>query len=254
MNDNILRVSFGGVRTIVANPLWQYDYGQTLLIKGLNLPDLYEVHFAPSKTGNAVTVIGTDEGVSIPDALLETAGEFFAWIYLHTGEADGETEYQIKIPVKERAKPTHEEPTPVQKSEIEQIIAALGNEADRAEGYATSASQSASDAADSASSASQSATSASQSASAASQSASSASSSASSASASASSASASEENAAESAEDAERYADLAEQIAATNGYMFFYIDEHGDLIYQRTSNTEVDFYLLDGDLYVKAVG
>lgn len=123
MNDNILKVSFGGNKEVTSNPLWQYDYGQTLVIRGLDLPALYEVHFGQSKTGNAVTVIGTDEGVSIPDALLETAGEFFAWIYLHTGEADGETEYQIKIPVKERAKPTHEEPTPVQQSEIETLIA-----------------------------------------------------------------------------------------------------------------------------------
>lgn len=123
MNDNILRVSFGGVRTIVANSLWQYDYGQKLVIRGLNLPELYEVHFAQSKAGNAVTVIGTGDGVDIPDSLLETAGEFYAWIYLHTGANDGETEYQIKIPVRERAKPTHETPTPVQQTEIERLIA-----------------------------------------------------------------------------------------------------------------------------------
>ena len=127
MNDNILKVSFGGVRTVTANPLWQYDYGQVLVIRGLNLPDLYEVHFGQSKTGNAVTVIGTEDGVDIPDSYLETAGEFYAWIYLHTGENDGETEYQIKIPVKERAKPTHETPTPVQQTEIEQLIATLEN-------------------------------------------------------------------------------------------------------------------------------
>ena len=34
-------------------------------------------------------------------------------------------------------------------------------------------------------------------------------------------------------------------------YMFFYIDDNGDLIYQRTLNAEVDFYLQDGSLYVR---
>ena len=62
-----------------------------------------------------------------------------------------------------------------------------------------------------------------------------------------------EENAKASAEEAEGYTHLIGQATMNAGYMYFYIDEHGDLIYQRTSNTEVDFYLLDGDLYVKAV-
>lgn len=43
----------------------------------------------------------------------------------------------------------------------------------------------------------------------------------------------------------------AEQASANAGYMFFYINEDGDLIYQRTPNTQVDFYLQDGDLYVE---
>lgn len=243
MNDNILRVSFGGVRAIVANPLWQYDYGQTLLIKGLNLPELYEVHFAPSRTGNAVTVIGTDEGVSIPDALLETAGEFYAWIYLHTGEDDGETEYEIKIPVKERAKPTHEEPTPVQQTEIEQVIAELENSQGRAEAAAETAEQAATSATSSAQAAATSEQNASDSEDAARQYASNAQQSATSAESSASSASTSEANAAQSAEDAEYYADVAEQVANTAGYMFMEIDANGHLVYTRTDQVDADFHI-----------
>ena len=58
------------------------------------------------------------------------------------------------------------------------------------------------------------------------------------------------EDAQEAAEEAQ---DKAEQAAAQAGYMFFYIDENGDLIYQRTPNTQVDFYLQDGDLYVTPI-
>ena len=36
-------------------------------------------------------------------------------------------------------------------------------------------------------------------------------------------------------------------------YMFFYIDTNGDLIYQRTNNAQVDFYLYDGDIYIRGV-
>jgi hypothetical protein len=52
---------------------------------------------------------------------------------------------------------------------------------------------------------------------------------------------------------AEDAASRAEQAAAQSGYMFFYIDDEGHLIYQHTSNTEVDFYLSNGHLYVEAV-
>lgn len=60
------------------------------------------------------------------------------------------------------------------------------------------------------------------------------------------------DDAEQSATEAETYADRAEQAAANAGYMFFYINENGDLIYQHTTNTQVDFYLTDGDLYVRA--
>lgn len=67
-----------------------------------------------------------------------------------------------------------------------------------------------------------------------------------SASGSAASASAS---AASAAEDASK----AEIASAKAGYMFFHISELGHLIYERTSNTEVGFYLRDGHLFVEAI-
>lgn len=55
------------------------------------------------------------------------------------------------------------------------------------------------------------------------------------------------------AESAEESAEKAEQASANAGYMFFHIDEDGHLIYERTPNTEVDFYLDNGHLYVGAI-
>lgn len=57
------------------------------------------------------------------------------------------------------------------------------------------------------------------------------------------------ENAATAVEAANR----AEQAISTAGYVFFYIDDNGDLICQRTEGTEVDFFLEDGDLYMEVV-
>lgn len=46
------------------------------------------------------------------------------------------------------------------------------------------------------------------------------------------------------------YSEVAAQHAAEDGFMAFYIDHNGDLIYQRTTNVDVSFRLIDGDLYV----
>ena len=123
--SNITRAVFGGTKITTASQLWQYDYGQILQFVGINLPQTYEVHFGLSDTGTSTTQIGDEDGVTIPDIYLRTAGTIYAWVYLHTGEDDGETRYLAKIPVRARAEPTDQEPTPVQQDAITQAIAVL---------------------------------------------------------------------------------------------------------------------------------
>lgn len=94
--------------------LWQYDYGQTLRIQGLNLPSTVEIHFSLQETGGtALNRVGvTKDGVTdvvIPDSMLENDGadrtyDMFAFIYL-TDATSGQTEYKIKLQVKSRPKP-----------------------------------------------------------------------------------------------------------------------------------------------------
>ena len=55
------------------------------------------------------------------------------------------------------------------------------------------------------------------------------------------------------ANTASQAADKAEQSAGQSGYMYFYIDENGHLIYTHTSNVDVDFILENGHLYVESV-
>ena len=165
MTTNIVTALFSeGSRQTATTPLTQYDYGQILQFEGLDLPVAYEVHFAdtPNK-GDSVTQIGNEDGVEIPDILLQTAGYIYAWIFLHTGEDDGETRYLIKIPVEGRAKPTNETPTPVQQDAITEAIAALneaveqtGSDVETTQGYMERAETAAGNAEDSATAASRS--------------------------------------------------------------------------------------------------
>lgn len=94
--------------------LWQYDYGQTLRIQGLNLPSAVEIHFSLQETGGtSLSRVGvTKDGVTdviIPDSMLENDNatrnyDMFAFVYL-TDDTSGQTEYKIKLQVKSRPKP-----------------------------------------------------------------------------------------------------------------------------------------------------
>lgn len=131
--SNILEVTFAEGQTFVtATRLWQGDYGQILKILGLDLPDYYEMHFASSKDGTPETQVGTPDGVSIPNKFLRNNGYIYAWVFLHAGEDDGETKYQIKIPVEEKGIPIDQE-TPEDKTAVQEAIQALNAETKRAQ-------------------------------------------------------------------------------------------------------------------------
>ena len=66
----------------------------------------------------------------MPYELFLTAKAIVCYIYLHDEVTDGRTVYTIKIPVKDRPKPSDVEPTPVQQDIITQAIAALNNAVD----------------------------------------------------------------------------------------------------------------------------
>lgn len=127
MNGNITVAALNGKTSCKTAPLYQYDYGQVLQITGVDLPQAYEVHFGNAPRGESTTQIGNADGVIIPDAYLTSGSPIYAWIYLHAGNDDGETEYVITIPVNKRAAITNQEPTPVQQDAITEAIAALND-------------------------------------------------------------------------------------------------------------------------------
>ena len=112
--------------TAVANYRYQYDTGQILKIVGVDLPFAYQVDFSNyEEDEDSIPQIGNAEGVRIPDEVLQTGMDVWAFVYLHEGLEDGETQYKIHIPVKKRTRITNQVPTPEEQSEISQAIVVL---------------------------------------------------------------------------------------------------------------------------------
>ena len=105
--SNIVIAKFENTRSVVTDEIWQWNYGQVLRIQGLRLPRATEVHFSMGNVSKTRIGTTTDNvtDVVIPDSLIEQSGRLKAYVYLHVGEDDGETEYEIMIPIKARAEP-----------------------------------------------------------------------------------------------------------------------------------------------------
>ena len=115
-----------GCNTATATPsLAQWDVGQVLKIEGVDLPDAYQVEFSTEYTRNAIQKIGNAAGVAIPNELLQRSAPITAYIVLHEGENDRETEYWITIHITPRTPPETITPDPEEQSVIDETIAAL---------------------------------------------------------------------------------------------------------------------------------
>ena len=137
MGDNHIIMAGYDPRTLRyrTRDAYQYDYGQMLNLSGFGdaLPETFEVHFSGVlANGDAVTMIGQNGMVRIPDQCLTRAVTVTAWLYLHDTETDGETRYTIEIPVKPRAGISKVSPQPEDQNVITQAIAALNTGVSRA--------------------------------------------------------------------------------------------------------------------------
>ena len=124
---NVLTAAIGsGCQRATAIPsAVQWDRGQILQVTGVELPFAYNVEFCCQGDTTTVTMIGDASGVEIPNSLLERGLPIIAYIVLHEGEDDRETEYWITVNVKARPQPTNVSPDPGQQDAIDQLIAEL---------------------------------------------------------------------------------------------------------------------------------
>lgn len=128
-----------GCNTATATPsLAQWDQGQVLKIEGVDLPAAYQVEFSTEYTRNAIQKIGNANGVAVPNELLQRSAPITAYIVLHEGEDDRETEYWITIHITPRTPPETVTPDPEEQSVIDETIAALQDGVAAAEAAAQS--------------------------------------------------------------------------------------------------------------------
>lgn len=96
------------INTLTLTGLTQWDKGRKLYIKGLDLPEIVEIHFADKINTEAIRMIGRKENdytvVEIPNVMLEKTHDIFAWVYV-TNDQIGKTEKTIILKIKKRAKP-----------------------------------------------------------------------------------------------------------------------------------------------------
>ena len=103
--NNVLTISFGGLKKVTSSQtLTQWDTGWILKFVGVELPEIFSVDFSYNEN-KAFPALGTQDGVRIPDSVLEGYGNLHAWFVLNDGLENTKTEYEVVIPVKQKSKP-----------------------------------------------------------------------------------------------------------------------------------------------------
>lgn len=113
--------------------LYQYDYGQDLIIYGLNNQDVTQVHFSAVNLKSALisTVQQTEDGgikCVIPDKCLEQGTDIVVYIYL-SGEDFGKTIRQAILAINKRKKPEGYSPEQ-DKGILDKLISEICGKAD----------------------------------------------------------------------------------------------------------------------------
>lgn len=232
--NNIIQADFEDGCTLVQTlPVYQHSYSQIMQVEGLDLPTAFQVHFSNDPTGgDSVERIGTNNAVYIPNSLLAVGSPVYAFIFLHDSTNDGETVYKIVIPVMVRPELPTDTPTPTEQSAIDEAIAALNTAVEMAEGYAGSSAQSAQGSYEFAETSEQK-------------------------SQDSEAWAVGQRNGQDVGQDdptfhnnSKFYALVAQQGAEESGFIQFYIDVNGHLIYEHTG-TDLSFSLEDGHLIVE---
>lgn len=141
ISTNIVAVTFGSSRRACGDRiLHQRDRGQVLTFPDLapQLPPTFQVWFANfPDSGSAVPQTGAAGSVPIPDTLVSTGRPIWAWLYLHTGENDGETCFTATILNTAQPAFTGATPTPSEASAWDEAIAELNDAIEAAEAAAS---------------------------------------------------------------------------------------------------------------------
>lgn len=125
MRDKIVTAVLGDDLYVKTSHVFQYDYGLTLMIEGIQLPAEYEIHFSNKKRGVAKKGELVEGGAKIPDEYLRSGDNVYAWVYIRHSDDDGYTVYSVEIPVVQRSVEQGDNITIIEHNIIDEAIAAL---------------------------------------------------------------------------------------------------------------------------------
>ena len=132
---NRIPVIVGGLRKINLPPImYQYDQVQKLILTDIELPESYRVDFCNDGDTRTITMVGTADGVEIPNQLLQTGKSIKAFVVLSGVDENAvETRIDINIPVNKRPPASDIAPTPAQQTTIDTLIEAMNTAVEDAE-------------------------------------------------------------------------------------------------------------------------
>lgn len=220
-NTITARFPEGLTETVANEALEQWAYGQILKFEGLDLPPAYQVDFSNFEfCGDSIPRIGDAEGVHVPLEVLNSGLNVYAFIWIQT-PGSGRRQYRAMIRVIPGPIPDPETPNPEEESLIAEAIGVLNDATARMDAGVIAAEESAAAAEQKAAEAESWAV------------------------------GGTGTRPGEDIDNAKFYAEKAEQSADTSGWVHFYIDENGHLIYVKTPLVELNFSLVNGHLYLE---
>ena len=119
----MIKIDFTETNEVRNTELFQFDYGQTLEISGVELPEKFEMHFEYGDISLSVDGIYSDgKGtVKVPDTLLDgLRSKFSAWLYVEDGKS-GKTIKTVEFILGRRKKPSDYPCNPSEIAEVKSL-------------------------------------------------------------------------------------------------------------------------------------
>ena len=103
MNNNVITVDLNASPRTISRPLYQYDEGVQLYLKGAGIPALCEVHFSNDRElGTAIPMTCESGFVDVPSQLLRSGRALNFWVCDQTEDEELYTVDAMTIPVVRR--------------------------------------------------------------------------------------------------------------------------------------------------------
>ena len=126
---NRIPIAFNGLNKVTGPTIsYQYDVRTVLVFEDLDLPQYYEVDICNDGDPSTVTMVGTSDGVLIPNAFLRTGKRVKVYIVVQgTDQGAVETRKELTLPVQVRPAREDIDPTEPEQQQIDELVELLNN-------------------------------------------------------------------------------------------------------------------------------